>query len=375
MVQRRHTVRPTRTRDTAAWRLTAGILAVTVTLAACGASDESGAGAESTESVAETLRRVRVAPVTPADGMSQLAFSGVTRAAERGELTFQVAGTLSSRAAIGDDFAAGDALAELYNPQFGPAVDAARQQLAEARAAAEQAERDLVRVRDLQAEGAATTEELEQVRSAAERARAARSAAAARLAEARRLADETRLIAPFAGTVTQVFAERGEFVSPGQPVLAVSGSGRLEVEIALPESLILARSVGEPVTVRLPFVDQTTTGRVAEIARAAPGAGRLFPVVVSINADGLRGGLTAEVLITPERPDALTVPVRAVVDPGSGEPRVFLLDDDTARRVPVTVGDIIGERVIVTGNLAGGDTVIVSGLARLIDGQRVAVAE
>lgn len=362
-------------------------LAAMLLLAACAQSDAPESPQDDTG--ASLAQAVRTTPVQRLVEPGTLAFAGVTRAAQRGELTFQVAGTLAQRPDIGARFAAGDTLATIYNPQLEPAADAATQQLEELRSRLAQARRDVERVARLHASDAATDEELERTRSALTQLQAAEQTAMAQANQARRMLAETRLVAPFDGTVSQVYVDSGEFITPGRPVLAVSGEHHLEVEVALPESLALTRRVGERADVRLPFVDRTVEGRIAEIASAAPGVGRLFPVVVSIAADGLRAGLTAEVLVPTATGPVLTVPLRAVVDPGGGEPRVYRLvgagsdgagpDSDgsgaRAERVVVTVGDILGERVVITSGLANDDTVIVSGLARLIDGASVRVVD
>lgn len=356
---------------------------VVTTLAVASLSLQSGCGADTsvdahatTKEPTRTLPRVRTASVEAVDALAQLSFPSVTRSAQRGALTFQVPGNLAMRLNIGDSFAAGDTLARLDNPSLAPAAAAARQQLAQARSQREQAARDLIRVQRLRNSGAATQEELERVGSSLATLTAAESSAQAQSKQAQRLLAETRINAPFSGTVAQVFAEPGEFVQPGQAVLAASGGAGLEVEVALPEALALQRQVGELLDVHLPFLNRTLVGRVAEVASAAPAAGRLFPLVVVLPADSsqtLRAGLTAEVRVPTAAVAERTVPLRAVVDPGSGEPRVFQLNGNQVRAVQVAIGDIIGERVVVTGQLQAGDRIVVSGVAKLIDGETVEV--
>ena len=354
---------------------TALILASVGLLPACSAEPNTDAQATGNKP-ANTMPRVRTATVEAVDALAQLSFPSVTRSAQRGALTFQVPGNLAMRLNIGDSFAVGDTLARLDNPNLAPAAAAARQQLAQARSQREQAARDLIRVKQLRSNGAATQEELERVESSLATRTAAESSAHAQSKQAQRLLAETRIKAPFAGTVAQVFAEPGEFVQPGQAVLAASGGVGLEVEVALPEALALQRQVGEALDVHLTFLGLTLAGRVTEVASAAPAAGRLFPLVIALPVDGqqsLRAGLTAEVRVPTAAVAERTVPLRAVVDPGSGEPRVFKLDGNQVRAVPVTIGDIIGERVVVAGQVQPGDRVVVSGVAKLIDGEAVEV--
>lgn len=344
------------------------VAVLTLSLAGCG----SPAPVDS--SPAASVERVRIATVTVAPNASQLAFPGTTQASDGGDLAFQTAGRLASRLDIGQSFARGETLATLDNPRLQPTVDAARQRVEQLRQQRLQAERDLTRVQALRDQNAATLEEMEQVRSALAALKAGEAAARAQQLEAEQLLAEAQLTAPFAGTVTRSYADPGEFIPAGTPVLAAAGTGpQLEVEIVLPESLIMARQLGELIPVHFPLLDQSVNGRIVEVATAAAGAGRLFPMVVSVPGASLRAGLTAEVIIPVARDHELTVPLRAVIDPGSHEPHIYRLTDGRAERVRVRVGDLLGERIVVSGDLQAGDSVITAGLTRLVDGQTVDV--
>lgn len=316
--------------------------------------------------------RVRLSPVQLAPGSTNLRFSSTTRAGNRGVLAFQVSGQLSQRAAIGSAFEAGAILAELRNPRLGPSRDAAQNRLQQIQADRAQAERNLKRVQALRQQQAATEEELEKTQAALQTLRAAETAAQAQLNEAEQLLAESQIRATYPGTVSQTLARVGEFLPAGQPVLSISGAADvLEVEITLPESLASQRQVGETMTVHFPMLDTQRQATVIEVANAAPGPGRLFPLVLSLVAEGLRAGVSADVLVPTTPRGELTVPLRAVVDPGSGRPSVFVVDGTQVRRVGVRLGDLIGERIVVSGELSAEDSVVVAGLARLIDGQTI----
>jgi membrane fusion protein (multidrug efflux system) len=82
-------------------------------------------------------------------------------------------------------------------------------------------------------------------------------------------------------------------------------------------------------------------------------------------------GSFARVEITLERiPDAIVVPASAIVPQLEGE-RVFVCEDGKARSVPVTTGIRTDRSVQVTSGLAGGDTLILTGLLQVSDGSAV----
>ena len=77
--------------------------------------------------------------------------------------------------------------------------------------------------------------------------------------------------------------------------------------------------------------------------------------------------------ITPRETVATTVPLLSVMKSNGGA-SVFRISDGVARRVPVTVQRIIGERVVVDAtNLSAGDQVVFAGMTRISDGDSVEV--
>lgn len=364
-------------------------------------SGESPSAARAPDESAETLKRVKVAAVEVTRERRELRFSGTTRAARRARLAFSVGGRMVARPVeIGDRVERGQLLAKLDDHEVDNAVASARAALAELEARRAQSERDRARAEQLAAAKAATSEELERTAAAVDAVRAAEDAAEARLAEAERRKRETRLAAPFAGTVTDVLFEPGEYLRAGSPVVSLSGVGAVEVEIEVPESVIPRIAVGDEVKLLLPVLGRdAVTGRIESVGRTAAGPGRLFPVVAAVSAaDELLAGATAELVLELVSDDALALPVEAVVNPGGRRPSVFRVLGEASgprrvEKVPVEIGTLLSGgdgvgsdgvggdgvgsdpvRVIVRGELSGGDLVVVGGQRGLLDGETVEVA-
>jgi len=320
-------------------------------------------------------RSVQVAQVTLGTGTETLRLPGVTRSARRARLSFSLPARLAVRPVeIGDRVAAGQVVARLDDREFVLAARAAEAAAVELEVRLAQAERDLDRVQRLVDARAATTEELERSAAATAALSAARDAAEARLAETRRLVEESALRAPFAGTVTAVAIEPGEWVGPGATVVEIAGDGAVEVLVEAPESVYRRLSVGDRVQVELPFVGSVGAGTIAQVAAAA-GPGRLFPVEVILEpAPRLAAGLTAEVVLELVTEPETTIPLRAVVNPGSTQPVVYRIADNLAERVPVELGRVRGDRVAVVAALGADDLVAVTGHTALRDGDAVEVS-
>ncbi len=331
----------------------------------------------STAEAAElVVKRVKVAPVEAAQDRRELRFSGITRAERRARLSFAFGGRITARPAeVGDRVGEGQLLARLDDLPLVNEVASARAALAELAARRAQTERDRDRAERLADAKAATGEELERTAAAVDALVAAEAAAAARLREAERRLSETRLTAPFAGTVTEVHFEPGEVALAGRPVVVLSGDGEIEVEVEVPESVIPRIAEGDGVEVLLPALGgEPLAGRVSSVGRTAAGPGQLFPVVVSLPpAERAAAGMSARVALRLVTEEALALPVAAVINPGGRRPVVFVVDGERARKVPVEVGTLLGDRVIVRGELAVGDEVVVGGQRGLLEGEAVEV--
>lgn len=346
------------------------LLVVSIMLAGCKASDVS-AEAESPKV------SVRVAEVTggQTEGIP-LRFSGIVRATQRATLTFQVSGTLKERAVeLGQRVAPGDLLARVYNPALAPARDSARAKLQELNTRYEQAKREWDRSSKLHERGVVSEQSLEQIAARRDSLRASVATAEAALAEATQLLNESTLRAPFAGRVEAVLVEPDEFVAAGQPVMRLSSPEGREVEVRVPAYLLdhVALSQALPVWSVQDRTRPPRTGSVVEIAQAGAVRGELHPVLVSLPVDTLEPGEPVEVGITPVRMSATTVPLLSVIRTAEGT-GVFRVRGGKARRIPVTVERVIGERVVVRADeLASGDQVVYAGMTRLTDGDAVEV--
>jgi membrane fusion protein (multidrug efflux system) len=94
-------------------------------------------------------------------------------------------------------------------------------------------------------------------------------------------------------------------------------------------------------------------------------------VLVENSAREIRPGMIARVaLIRREVPDALAVPIFAILNKG-GERVLFVEKDGVAMARTISVGIIEGERVQITSGLSPGDRVIVSGHMEVEEGMRV----
>lgn len=106
------------------------------------------------------------------------------------------------------------------------------------------------------------------------------------------------LIAPFDGTISELYIHTNEWIAPGQPAMLLADLEHLWVETTDLNEIDVARiEEGDAVNVTFdPLPDAVVTGKVARIApKAAEGSGVNYKVVIELDElpEKLRWGMTA----------------------------------------------------------------------------------
>lgn len=350
----------------------AASLGLVIWLSACQPSGDTAV------TPADQTKAVRVARVQSDRRPEAYTLTGVTQATDRATLAFQISGQMVERPVdIGSHVKTGDLIARLDQPELQPAAASAKAEVQRLQSQLAQARQDVSRVRTLYQKDAATQQALDNAATRQATLAAQLASARAQSRRAANSADELKLRAPIAGDIEQVFFQPGEFVPAGQPVVSLSGAQALEVQIGLPERLIDSIHPGDSAQLSLPFFnDRPIQGTLTRVSPAA-GAGQLFQAVISVSSDAhLRPGLSVEWHLKAANGPGLLVPSNAIASPGdSHRPRVYVVRDDRVHAVPVSLGELVGDRVRVTGDLTAGDAVVTVGLNNLSDGRSVRVLD
>ena len=323
---------------------------------------------------AEHRSAVRVAEARLAQGADTLRLPGVVRAGQRAQPAFLHAGHLAERfVARGERVVAGQRLASLQNPALGPALAAAEAQQREIEEQLVQLEADYRRARELREQGLGSEESLDRALAQLKAARQARARALARVAEARDQLADAVLRAPFDGTVSDLLVEPGDFVRAGQPVMMLTGEA-LEVEVQLRPATAARMTVDDQAEILLKESGVRLSGHIRELGRGAPGAP--VPVVIAIDpadSSAARQGAPVYAILELPAQSAASVPLAAVIDPGTGYGRVFRVAEGRAEQVSVQLGRLAEGWVEVFGPVTAGDRIVVAGQSNLLDGEPVRI--
>lgn len=353
-------------------RLMSLVLAMPVVLGACSKSEPADPRT--------AVPHVRAAIVQSA-GSASRSFTGTVAARVRSNLGFRVSGKVITRLVdVGQAVKRGQPLMRIDPIDLKLAAAAQEQAVAAARALAEQTARDEQRYADLRGTGAVSASAYDQIKSAAQSAKAQLSAAEAQAHVARNANTYSELIADSDGVVTETLAEPGQVVSAGQAVIHLAHAGRREAVIQLPETF--RPTIGSSGEATLfGGTGKATHARLRQLADAADPITRTFEARYVL--EGELANVPLGATVTVRVPDGaasgkprLQVPIGALVDRGSGT-GLWVIDGDPARVAwkPVSVETLDDQVATFTGEVGQGARVIALGAHLLREGDEVRIAD
>ena len=192
------------------------------------------------------------------------------------------------------------------------------------------------------------------------------AAAQAKIDAAQETLDQAHLLAPFAGTITEVDVSTGDLVDQGQTAFRIDDLSSIYVDLQISEVDIQSLQIGQKVALTFDAIpDKTYNGVVSQIGIVGTVSQGVvnYPVTVRMtDADAsVRPGMTAAVsIITNQHANVLMVPNQAVRNL-SGQSTVTVLFEGQQISVPVTVGltnDTMTE--VSSDQLRQGDEVVLN---------------
>jgi RND family efflux transporter MFP subunit len=225
-------------------------------------------------------------------------------------------------------------------------------------------------VDDAQGKDLAAASQVDAGQSALEAAESSLNVAQAKLFHDQTLYDYSKITAPFAGVVTERYANLGTLVQAGtssstqaMPIVKLSEDDLFRLVIPVPESYVRYIRIGEPVDVHVPSLNRTFPGKVARFSVDVKESTRTMHTEVDIpNPQRLLvPGIYAEAdLVLEQKNNVPAVPLQAVnheenkttvyVVDGNGnlEDRTVVLGLQTPNNAEVISGLSEGERVVVS---------------------------
>ena len=196
------------------------------------------------------------------------------------------------------------------------------------------------------------------------------------------LNQNTFVKAQFAGVISAKNFEDGEMYA-GQPILTLTQISRLKAIINIPETYFPLVKQGMKVDIASDiYPGQTFPATIEIVYPTIDPASHTFQAKLNIpnSSEKIRPGMYVRATLAIGEIDAIVVPYQSVLKlTGSNDRYVFVADGNTARRVAVTMGQRFDDRIeiipVEPGALKAGDRLVVTGQARLVDGDNLEIVE
>jgi len=236
-------------------------------------------------------------------------------------------------------------------------------------------------VDDAQGKDLAASSQVDAGQAALEAAQSSLNVAKAKLFHDQTLYDYSKITAPFAGVVTERYANLGTLVQAGtssstqaMPIVKLSEDDRFRLVMPVPESYVRYIRIGEPVGVRVPSLGRTFPGKVERFSVDVKESTRTMHTEVDVENPKrlLVPGIYAEADLTLEQKEGVAaVPLQALNHEGD-KTTVYVVD--AAGKIedrPVTLGLQTENSAEVISGLSEGEQVVVSDRSGLKSGESV----
>ncbi|MDL2410917.1 efflux RND transporter periplasmic adaptor subunit, partial [Rhizobium calliandrae] len=285
---------------------------------------------------------------------------------------------VSRKVDVGDLVHKGDVLAEIDPLSLQLAVRSAQADVRSAQAQRDNGVVNEKRKRALIDTSAASVADYDLAVQQLKSAKADVEKATASLAKAQEQLDYAELKAEFDGVVTATFAEMGQTVAAGQPIVRVARPEQRDVVVDVPEPQFRSTRLGDKFNIALQLDDKArTAGTVREIAPQADPITRTHRLKLAIDEAPQVFRLGAVVNATPMAVAGrrtITLPSTAVCEK-DGADHVWVVDrsTNTVKLTPIHLDKrVTGARFVqVLSGLQEGEDVVVAGVGELANGQKV----
>ncbi|MFN4147303.1 MAG: efflux RND transporter periplasmic adaptor subunit [Runella sp.] len=318
----------------------------------------------------EPVTPVVLVPVEQVVKSESIVASGLVASTDEARLSFKIGGVIQRIwVKEGQKVSKGQLLATLDLTEINA-------QVAQAQYGVEKSERDFRRVQNMYKDTAATLEQMQNATTGYDVAKQNLQIAKFNQAFA-------KIVSPINGVVVRKLANEGELIGPGNPVLFLNSSSSTDwvVRIGVSDKDWARLKLGDKASVSLDaYPDENFSGTITELAPIADPMNKLYEVEVKItpHSKRLASGMFAKIELRPAQTRNYTViPIEAIIEGNGKDAYVFILDSThkKAKKIPVKIGYIQDDKVLITSGLEGIPQVITSGSAFLAEGSLLKINE
>jgi RND family efflux transporter MFP subunit len=200
---------------------------------------------------------------------------------------------------------------------------------------------------------------------------------------------DTQLKAPMSAVVIERKIEMGTLVGQGSAAFVLADLSYVKAAFGVPDTSLNSLKLGDTLTITSDAMPGTEfTGHISRISPSADQNSRAFEVEVTIpNELGLlKPGMIAslntnEGAVAQTLAPSLIVPLTAITHTAENANAyaVLVMEErdgkQYARMRPVTLGESVGNAIVVTSGVQAGEMVVTTGVTQVSDGEQVLVVQ
>jgi RND family efflux transporter MFP subunit len=325
---------------------------------------------------------VNVVAPKQTDGEGNTLLPGTLRGFVESPIYARASGyVLHWNADIGARVRQGQVLATLDTPEIDQELAQASAQRDQTSAGLALARSSLLRWQQLRQRDAVSQQELDERQGTYNQGVANLAAAAANVQRLRQLESFKRIVAPFAGVVTQRNVDVGDLIEAGsgssRPLFALTQSDPLRVYIQVPQAYAQNVAVNQQVSVaQAELPGQRFQGKVTHVSGAIDVATRSLQVEVTLpNPDGrLRPGAYVQVALPGTTHARILVPGNTLLFRAEGPALAVVDKQGIVHLRKIAIAQDLGRSLEIESGISASDQVIINPSDSVAEGDHVFVS-
>ncbi len=366
------------------------LFSLSIFLLACGGKDTSELTKEE-----KAPRKVETFSAEAVDFEEFIFATGKLASSEESKLSFKTGGIIKKiYVKEGQQVRKGQLLAELdlseiqaQTQQATLGKEQAAINIENAQLAVKLAERDYRNAKALYEDSVATLEQLENAEVQLDNAKNQLQAAEKGLAFNNRnvtMAEfnlkYSRITAPSRGVILRKHAEANELANPGKPIFDFGSKDKaMVIRVNLTDKDIIHVNLGDKASVKFDAHGATTfDGTIREIASIADPYTNTYEVEIEVDPQDkklLSGFIGTVEIEAPAEAALIEIPIDALIKADAKRGEIFLAEDGKAKKVPIEIHRIRGDRLLVSKGLKAEDEVIISSVGYIEEHEAILISQ
>ena len=330
------------------------------------------------EAKEEMIRAVKIQEINSMqDENFNIEFPAQISPSQKTVLAFKYAGKIKSiNFESGDFVKKGQVIAVIDDTDYKVNLDAFSKKYEAAKAVAQNAEQQFARAETLYKGDALAKKDYDNALMQRNVAISTFKEASAGLQNARNTLNDTKIVAPYDGYIDKKVVDVGTVVPEGGPVVSFISNEITDISVNASVRDIEYIKNAENIVFKDSGSDKIYGLKIKSIAQNPDSINLTYPVVFTFSElsenDKFLSGQTGTVTIAVKNKEKeeILIPINAIFeDKGSN---VYLFKDGKAVKTPIELGELREtDKISVVKGLKTGDKVIVAGVSKLADGNKV----